>query len=248
MTIILDPSIGSLTAYRQMKAEHQGQQRESGKQRLFVPKRPSACRDCRETDSFWVKSYYFRWVTEGDVEEVVCVPRYICRCCKLVVSVLFAFVVPYRHFTREAVSQATQDYVQSETSYRRLSGEHSDADGVRPSHATIWAWVDAFAHKAAKVLCGKLQRACVNVGREQELPKDSACVCVNAGKAKSLEKATSLCWASRLLMLALCLFGERQNFVEELQTYFVFFVQPALSILTGRALVMSAPQRLRHHW
>lgn len=122
-----------------------------------------------------MKSYYFRWVVEAEVEEVICVPRYICRRCKLVISALFAFVVPYRHFSGAVLSKAIEDYVEAETSYRDVAGEHSDSDGVRPSYPTIWTWIELFANRAAQEMeegppepsCrGRFQTTASCVGKE----------------------------------------------------------------------------------
>ena len=111
MTMILDSTIQSATEYLKLKKQQQGTSNENGlkkKHTYLVPERPTMCPDCQAKNSFWVKAYYFRWFVEGDIEDVLPVPRYICRWCHLVVSILFAFLVPYRQFTKQIIAEGVE--------------------------------------------------------------------------------------------------------------------------------------------
>ena len=101
MAMILDPTVGTLSEYLRLKKK----QLSKNKHRLLVPERPRMCPECGREECFWVKGYYFRWVVEADLEEVLPIPRYVCRYCRLVVSVLFSFLVPYRQFTKTQIGQ-----------------------------------------------------------------------------------------------------------------------------------------------
>jgi hypothetical protein len=254
MTILLDWSITSLNEYQrckdeQLKAEHcEDGLRQSHK--LLVPERPAVCPECKAEKSFWSKGYYFRRAVDAEFEVVLPVPRYMCRFCRLVLSVLFAFLVPYRQFTSETISTGVRDYVEDEVSYRQeaslIAGDDNNRDEQRPNHSQLWRWVDLFCKKSANRLSVVVQRACIIAGKEDHLGKVSNSLCLNALKAHSIEKAQQLIAASKLLALAGILLEPRHNFVKAIQTYFVLFVQPASSILTGRGVRLITPQSSQH--
>jgi len=255
MTMLLDWSITSLNEYQrrkdeQLKAEHrEGSLRQSHK--LLVPERPAVCPECKAEKSFWSKGYYFRWAVDAESEVVLPVPRYMCRFCHLVLSVLFAFLVPYRQFTTDTIGRGVRDYVEDEVSYRHeaslIAGDDDKRDEQRPNHSQLWRWVDDFSRKSAKRLSVVVQRACVAAGKEARLVEVSHSVlCLNALRAHSIEKAQQLITASKLLAMAGVLLEPRQNSVKALQAYFVFFVQSPSSILTGRGVRLITPQSSQH--
>lgn len=251
MTIILDPAIRSLSEYLRLKKRHNDAEQQNGEQpthQMLIPKRPVVCPECQATRSFWIKGYYFRWVVEGDLTEALPVPRYICRCCSKVFSILFAFVVPYRHFTLQALARGIQNYILTKTTYRETAGEIANQDDSRqrPSHSQVWTWVDLFASSSLQKLEIKIQRACMKASMAKQLTGFSQPVCPNCINAQSLEKVHKLNCANRVLALTALLLQPKQNLVEALQTYFVEFVQPACSILTGRSITLASPQSSQH--
>jgi hypothetical protein len=255
MVIIQDRSIPSLSEYRAVK-EQVGRGAEQNcpegvilrKGGFPIPERPGMCGECGAMGSFWVKGYYRRKVVEGNFQEEVLVPRYMCRQCCRVISVLFAFLVPYRHFTVQSIAEGIQKYVISKTTYRSVAGELADteSDMHQPNHRQVWNWVKLFAGRAANVLGIVLQRACVTAGKEKQLTGVSEHACPNWRKAHTLEKAQELNRAARVLVMAEILLDWSGNLVQALQTYFATFVQKPLSILTGRRVRLLTPQSLQH--
>lgn len=251
MTIILDPTIRSLSEYLKLKKRRKHSERENGMQSendLLIPERPSVCPECQAEHSFWIKGYYFRWVVEGDLLEVIPVPRYICRWCSEVFSILFAFLVPYRHFTLETLARGAQDYILTETSYRKVASQNGNSDDSiqRPNHSQVWSWVHLFATSSFQKLEIAMQRACMNAGVQNQLAAVGQHTCLNSINAQSMEKVRKLNSASNVLALIGLLLQTKQNLVEALQTYFAEFVQPSHSILTGRGVTLSSPQSSRH--
>lgn len=220
------------------------EQTESNK--LLVPKRPEVCPQCLSMSCFWVHSYYQRLATEGELEVDITVPRYICRYCHLLISVLFAFLVPHRQFTVLVIAKAVETYVTKPTSYRKSAGELCN-EQFRPHASQIHLWVGTFATKSRRMLRSKLQYFCVESGKgEQEIGKADKLVCRNAKKARSPKKFDSLNNSAVVLGLAALFFDMSTNIVQALQTYFSQFVQRPLSILTGRGIRLLTPQRLGH--
>jgi hypothetical protein len=251
MTMILDQGISSLSEYvhakqRMQKAE-QSQALEKRKHRYLVPQRPERCPECQEAGCFWTKGYYFRWAVEKGLAEVIAVPRYICRCCKLVVSILFAFLVPCRQLTLQAMSEGIQDYLDKTTTYEETAAEIArDAEMQRPASSQVYRWVRLFAVIAGNNLAVRLQRRCLAAGKGQQLNGLSQAECPNSCKAKSLNKIAALNRGKQVLGLARVFLQNESNVVCALQTYFSFFVKSPWSILTGRAIKLLTPQRLEH--
>lgn len=244
MTMILDPTIRSLTEYLRLKerSKHSKQGRDN---ELLVPKRPVICPDCSEQESFWIKAYYFRWVVEGELAEVLPVPRYVCKCCGLVLSVLFAFLVPYRQVSLQSLARGVQAYILRKTSYRRVASNiGNNEDSIqRPSHSQIWQWVQLFATRSLLNLEIWMQRVCVNAGKDKQL---TPATCLNSTKAQSITKVRKLNSARRLLSLTWTVLEPKPNLVHALQSYFTEIVQPPFSILTGRGITLTPPQSSNH--
>jgi hypothetical protein len=242
MTMILDPTIRSLSEYLRLKERNKNPKKEDCP---LVPKRPDTCPHCSEDQCFWIKAYYFRWVVEGELTEQLRVPRYICKCCGLVLSVLFAFLVPYRQLSLQTLVRGVQDYMLRKTSYRRVASSiGNNEDSIqRPSHSQIWHWVQLFSTRSFESLEIVLQRACVTAGKEKQL---TPAICLNSVNAQSIAKVRKLNSARRLLALGWILLEPKQNLVQALQTYFTEIVQPPFSILTGRGITLTPPQSLNH--
>ena len=243
MTMILDPTIRSLSEY--LKLKKRSRHSKGNQNELLVPKRPDTCPECQEEHSFWVKAYYFRWVVEGDLTEVLPVPRYICKCCGLVLSVLFAFLVPYRQGSLQTLVRGVQDYILRKTSYREVAGDiGNNEDSIqRPSHSQIWQWVRLFATRSLQNLEISMQRACMTAGKEKQL---ALATCLNSKKAQSITKVRELNSARRLLAMVWTLLESKQNLVQALHTYYSEIVQPPYSILTGRGITLTPPQSSKH--
>jgi len=252
MTMIIDNTVCSLGEYLQLKKQRLDktwQDISKGLQKghqLLVPERPRQCQECGKSDCFWVHSYWYRWAIDADLEEIVPVPRFECKFCPAVVSVLFGFLVPYRQFTVAVVAKAVETYISEETSYRKVAGELCSAN-YRPAHSQVWQWVQLFVSKVQEFLGLKLQCACVESGKdEQQLIEVGKRECPNAQNAASPLKASKLNFAARALGLAELLLNQKTGLIGVLQTHFVQNVQSPLSILTGRDIRLLAPQSSKH--
>jgi hypothetical protein len=239
VAMILDWTIRSAGEYIKLKQKAL----KGGKHSLLVPVRPKTCPGCGAEHSFWVKGYYWRWFVEWDIEEVVPVPRYICRCCHLVLSVLFAFLVPCRQFTKQFVAEAAGRYLESSTSYRRIAETIAceQDEGQRPHHTQVFGWVNTIIGQAAWKLNLVLQRHCVRKGKVNGLAGLHENVCPNSNKVHTNEKVRKLNSGARLLALGKLLLEPKSSVLASLQTYFLDFVQPPLSILTGRGITILTP-------
>jgi hypothetical protein len=243
MTMILDWSICSLGEYRQLKQERLKAEWEKGDEqhRLLVPERPERCPDCGVRNRFWVHSYRYRWAIDENWEVVVPVPRFECSACTKVVSVMFAFLVPYRQFTLELMAVAIGMYVLEVTSYRTVAGV-ACGESYRPAPSQVWQWVELYGSRACSFVGQMLQRGCVEAGKEEcELVKARKLACPNAELAGSKEKSAKLDGAARALGLAALLLGELTILVAGLQTYFAGVVQGSFSMLTGRGVRLFTP-------
>ena len=259
MTIIQDSTIVSLTDYAEAKKELLEQNRRENEGRakrqhqLLVPERPGQCPECGELDCFWVHSYRYRWAIEGDLEEIIPIPRYECSRCTKVVSVLFAFLIPYRQFTTKAVGAALEMYATVISSYRQAAGEISDESRVsgdtcqRPAHAQVWQWMEVFASKAQTFLCLNLQRACVESGKsEAELISAGGLDCPNAERARCGGKPFRLKLAAVAVGLVALLLKRDAGRVEAMQAHFTQSVQNPCSMFTGRDIRLLAPHCSKH--
>lgn len=248
MTMIHDTTIGSLSEYVELKQARLEEEWQQGdrKHQLLVPARPRQCAQCGNVDGFWVHSYYYRWAIEGALEEIVAVPRYECSFCTELVSVLFAFMVPYRQFTNRAIAAAVEMYLTVVCSYRIVAGL-SSSEHFRPAHSQVWQWTELFASKVQAFLGLELQRICVESEKsEAELIEAGQRVCPNAECARRPGKPFKLNCAARAIGLAQLLLKRNGVLIEVLQTHFVQSVQSPFSIFTGRGIRLLAPQSSKH--
>jgi hypothetical protein len=166
----------------------------------------------------------------------------------LVVSVLFAFLVPYRQFTKELIAEGAEKYFLTETSYRQvaglIAGENSEAQ--RPHHCQVFKWVQVVGSLAAWKLNVLLQRDCVRANKTHALDGLHDRVCPNAQRSRSLNKLWKLNSGARLLALAEIFFDLECRFLSSLQSHFVRAVQSPISILTGRGIRLISPQSSQH--
>ena len=78
-----------------------------------------------EARSFYRNGAYMRQVIEGLLFVLVVIHRFRCERCGATISRPPSFLVPYRRFTAQAMSQAIDGYAEIETSYGELSAELS---------------------------------------------------------------------------------------------------------------------------
>ena len=121
--------------------------------------------------SFYRNGSYMRQVIEGLLFVLVVIHRFRCEKCGATISRPPSFLVPYRRFTAEVMSQAINCYAEFETSYGELSDELSVVnddgqecsavpansamefvaanDGCRPVRSTTFSWVDFMCKRIA---------------------------------------------------------------------------------------------------
>lgn len=154
MTMIIDNTICSLTEYLQLKKQQMDKEWQDVRNglkkghQLLVAQRPRQCQECGKSDCFWVHSYWYRWAIDADLEEIVPVPRFECSFCTKVVSVLFAFLAPYRQFTVRVMAEAVEQYIFQKTDYRSVAGDFGE--NYRPAHSQVWQWALLDAYNAGQ--------------------------------------------------------------------------------------------------
>lgn len=250
MKMIQSNAIKSLAEYLALTKHVLGQEHRENekvavgkrKYRYVVPERPDRCHECDGKSCFWVHSYWFRWAVEGELEAVVPIPRYECSCCGAVVSVMFAFLAPYQQFSIRVMSAAIERYLLALTSYREVAGELS-GENFRPSYMRVWDWVEAFTEKVQQFLLTKIQRACVDLEKEEkDLIKARSSMCPNAAEAHTRAKFNRLNLAAATVKLTELIVGSSKP-VQSLHAYFLEDVHHPVPILTGRNVELLAPQR-----
>jgi hypothetical protein len=208
--------------------------------------RPAACPGCGSSDCFWRNGGYWREVQEKELIRPVRVPRFMCRFCRLVVSVLLGFLVPYRRYSGPVVAEGVEAYLSRPTTYRELAAEVTQEDGdepPRPSHSRIFQWLDEFSRTAKESLGVRLNRACVREGKERGL--GYSVECPNALKAHSIDKARRLNVAATVKQEGTVMIGQ-SRVLELLRAYFLEVFQNPFDIFRGRRLSLSASQNPEH--
>ena len=71
--------------------------------------RPTVCPACSKKNRFWRHGKYVRKVLDGSKSTLVHINRFKCGSCSLVVSLVFAFLVPYARFCAAVISKAVQN-------------------------------------------------------------------------------------------------------------------------------------------
>jgi len=143
------------------------------------------------------------------------------------------------------MAEAIEKYITEEGSYRAVAGELCGAS-YRPAHSQVWQWVELFVSRVQEFLGLDLQRACIELDKdEKHLLEAGSRVCRNAENA-SQEKATKLNFAASALAMAELLLSRKADLIRALQTRFVQNVHSPLSVLTGRGIRLLAPQSSKH--
>lgn len=134
--------------------------------------RPEKCPGCGKMRVFWKHGSYVRKVLETTRQVDVVINRFKCKHCGLVVSCLFAFLIPYRRFAAHVVANSVESYMETNASYRQVAGEMSDLyddQPPKPSHSQIFHAVNALQNKISALLF-QLQKELVMRGRDGSLP------------------------------------------------------------------------------
>jgi Domain of unknown function (DUF6431) len=224
--ILVDHSFSSLEDYRQRSMK-------------FEVSRPEVCQGCTRQDCFWKHGSYLRHASDGDECVDVRIQRFICRYadCRLIVSCLFSFLVPYRRYTAGLVGQAIEEYVEegepveARKSYRRIADERGG------SRMSVFRWTDLLSRRA-KMLQYQIQKEHImRGGSHQDGFQGKICSGrTNAKMAFSVEKR------ERLESLSLAIAMARQFLLvvtfalAELHAYFLKMSESRQLIFCGRAI------------
>ena len=71
-------------------------------------KRPNSCPNCHVPNSFYKHGTYWRNIVTADYEKKLPVARFCCKVCRLTISILPAFVLPYFQYSLLYITVALQ--------------------------------------------------------------------------------------------------------------------------------------------
>lgn len=193
---------------------------------------------------------------------VLAILRFRCGRCGRTVSRPYSWLVPYKRFSAEVIATAIDEYASSESSYRELSDSLSEAefveeqddvrqsklfvqqkeslseartkkDGSRPSHTTVFRWVE-YACRQAESSIQQLQKELVRRGKDlKQLPPESAIENANTYKARSKTKAEELDRLAFATVAARGLLDEGKRPWRKLRTYFLAKAEFCKDLLTS---------------
>jgi hypothetical protein len=224
--ILIDHSFSSLEEYQQRSMK-------------FEVCRPEVCQGCTRRNCFWKHGSYVRQASDGDEGVDVRIQRFICRYadCRLIVSCVFSFLVPYRRYTAGFVAQAIEEYVEAgepieaRRSYRRVADERGS------SRMSVFRWTDLLSGRA-KMLQYQIQKEQMMRGGSHEecFQGMIGSRSTNAKFAHSAEKQ------ERLESLSLVIAMVRQFLLivafalTDLHAYFLKMSESRQQILCGRTI------------
>jgi hypothetical protein len=216
------------------------------------PELPAKCPRCGLRDVFQRHGGYWRQVLEGQQTAEIKIPRGRCKRCRLVVSLLYAFLLPHRRFTTRAVAAGIEGYIQEPGTYRlwayetsglppELSPEQSanPDEMVRPHYSQIFRWTKALV----SVSDGLLQQ----VQKELVLsdkPVPNASESPNASRATTHEKRVKLNLLSTVLAFGRNLLARALEIARGLHAYFLSSAESPFAFLIGTARQNWIPQSL----
>lgn len=207
--------------------------------------RPDQCPECGSESCFWKNGFYMRQAREGEIVATVKVPRFKCRVCQLVVSVLLGFLIPYRRYSSKTVADAIREYLQEFTTYRKAASEVS-ADRhelPQPSPSRVFEWVDDFTRHCWDTIGMRINRACLRERIESNLGKTAQCP--NSGKAHSEGKSQQLDLAATIMVESLLLVKSTQV-LRRLRAYLLESVEGVYDIFCGHHSRLSLSQNSEH--
>lgn len=212
----------------------------------FDAPRPSRCpgpKQCR--CRLWRHTAYKRTAIDetGNAAEVT-IQRYRCPACRLTLSCLFDFVIPYGQFTVQAVIRYVECYLRKWRTYEELAWS---ADGERcASKSSTFRWVDRLADRARKLGAAVQLEAVLSRPENAEMELEPV-QCPNAIKVKKVGKAGGLNEGAECILLTerlviVPLFADDSPLMT-LQRYFLTAAETVWSIMTGRRRLMLSTQQ-----
>jgi hypothetical protein len=230
--ILIDHSFSSLDEYRRRGMK-------------FEVNRPEVCPGCKRPNCHWKHGSYLRQASDGDDFVEIRIQRFICRYadCRLIVSCLFSFLVPYRRYTVGFVAQAIEEYVDEEeqvrSSYRRVADERGS------SRMSIFRWTDLLSGRA-KMLQYQIQKEyLMRGGSPEDCFRELNCAgSTNAKFAHSKEKQARLESLSLAIAMARHFLMIVAFVLADLYAYFVKMSESRQLIFCGRAINQQTHHRM----
>jgi len=204
--------------------------------------RPRQCW-CGEKDSYWSHGRYSRTVEEGNLKEEIEIQRYLCRECGGTASVLPAFVIPRRRYSKTVVACGAERYASESGTYRD-GATRLGVDG--PSPAQVFRWVAVLVDRVNELLLD-VQAWCVAGGVvEDEMLKSEDSQCPNSWKARVSGKAQFLDDLAKLVSFGRRLRGwGTGNVMEYLGMRFLENAEQMQQIFAHEAGWLPTPQRMK---
>lgn len=231
--ILIDHSFSSLEDYRLRSTQ-------------FKVSRPEVCPGCMRHHCLWKHGSYLRQVSDGDECVEIRIQRFICRYadCRLIVSCLFSFLVPYRRYSAKFVGEVIEVYVESREpievrmSYRRIADEWGS------SRMSIFRWTDLLSGRA-KMLQYQIQKEYLMRGGSQEdcflgmrsVESTNARLAHSAGKRECLESLSSAIEMARQFLLVVTIV------LADLYAYFLRMSESRQLIFCGGAIKQQTHHR-----
>lgn len=204
--------------------------------------RPDECPNCGSENCFWKNGCYKREAREKDLICRIKVPRFKCRVCKVVVSLLLGFLLPYKLYSIKILGDVIGNYLNKPTTYRKTAAKASALDEhelPRPAPSRVFEWVNDFSKHAKETIGLRINRACVREGKEKSLGKEVKCP--NSKKAYSAEKEERLNLSATVMQEALVLV-KSTHLLRRLRAYLLKNVEESFDIFCGHHSRLSLSQ------
>jgi hypothetical protein len=147
----------------------------------------------------WRHTGYPRRVTTGDGKVLwLWITRRRCKECRLVISCLFDFLVPYVIYTVQAIAAWAATYSQEQMTYDLLPWAAGTPDAPR---STVFRRVAACVEQS-EALAAELQTEAMLNQPENVQMESPVATCPNTGKARTARKAHDLNRTATLLATA----------------------------------------------
>lgn len=217
---------------------------QKNKENLKEISRPSVCPKCGAQNCFWKHGSYIRKALDGARQVEVEIFRYVCRYCRMAVSCLFEFLIPYSNFVASVACSALENYSKMKTSYRLIANEMSDLNDSgppKPSSSQIFRWINSVSLKVELFLF-LIQKEIVMLGKADKLNAIRQSVCPNAIHAKKLPKRKCLSGITEMLAMSEILVTAESSKTENLYARFLCGVESLQAIFTNHQHKLSTTQ------
>lgn len=209
--------------------------------------RPDICPGCKKARTFWRHGTYKRSVFDGLENVLVCINRFRCSNCALVVSCIFSFMTPYVRFASRLICEAVENFSKFEMSYSEQAIELTNIDSEsppKPSSSQIFRWVDLMSRRSESLLFN-LQKHILMRGLACRLFDFVGCEIANQRKARAEDKKTRLRKLGELFQMARLMWSEQSSILYQLHACFFCHVESLQAIFCARPLKLPTTHNLQ---